>query len=202
MLLDAKIFLLQNAMSNNPLSATINIFSHKLISLLAAWQFIILVHIIISEKGGLTMPELVIWKRQQLNKLRRDMDRMLERIIGDFRPASSPGIALKRPQFDLVETDKDLILRSEIPGLGPNDIEINITENILTIEVEIQKDTVSEYESHQWIERRHGTLSKSIPIPRRIILSRVEATYNDGILKVVMPKYSGEEKRGVKVKLG
>ena len=147
------------------------------------------------------MPELVIWKRQQLNKLRRDMDRMLERVLGDFRPASSPGIALKRPQFELVETDQDIILKAEIPGINPNDIGIDITDNILTIEVEISRDTVSEDENHHWIERRYGTFSRSIPIPRRIILSRVKATYSKGLLKVVMPKYSGEEKRGLKVKL-
>jgi HSP20 family protein len=148
------------------------------------------------------MPELVIWKRQQLNKLRRDMDRMMERVLGDFRPASSPGIGLKRPQFDLIETDKDLILRAEIPGINPNDIEIDITDNIITIEVEIRKDSAGENERHYWIERRYGTFSRSIPIPRRIILSRVKATYEKGVLKVVMPKYSGEEKRGLKVKLG
>ena len=148
------------------------------------------------------MPELVIWKRQQISKLRRDMDRMLERVIGDFRPVSSPGIALKRPHYDLVETDKNLILRAEIPGISPDDIEIDITDNVLTIQGEIRQDTVSEDENHHWIERKYGTFSRSIPIPRRIILSRVKATYNNGVLKVVMPKYSGEEKRGVKVKLG
>lgn len=148
------------------------------------------------------MPELIIWKRQQMSKLRKDMDRMLERVMGEFRPFSTPGFAVRRPSYDLVETDKELILRAEIPGVNPDDIEIDITDNILTIEGEIRQDTVNEDENHHWIERRYGTFSRSIPIPRRIILSKVKATYNKGVLKVVMPKYSGEEKRGVKVKLG
>jgi HSP20 family protein len=147
------------------------------------------------------MPELVIWKRQQISKLRKDMDRMLERVLGEFRPASSPGFALKRPHYDLIETDKDLILNAEIPGINPNEIEIDITDNVLTIEGETSQDTVSEGENHHYVERRYGTFSRSIPLPRRIVLSRVRATYKDGVLKVVMPKYSGEEKRGIKVRL-
>ena len=147
------------------------------------------------------MPELVIWKRQQLSKLRKDMDRMLERVLGEFGPASASEFILKRPHYDLIETDKDLILRAEIPGINPNEIEIDITDNVLTIEGETTQDTVSEGENHHWVERRYGSFSKSIPLPRRIVLSRVKATYSNGVLKVVMPKYSGEEKRGLKVRL-
>lgn len=147
------------------------------------------------------MPELVIWKRQQISKLRKDMDRMLERVLGEFRPASSQGFTLKRPHYDLIETDKDLILNAEIPGINPDEIEIDITGNVLTIEGEISQDTISEGENHHYVERRYGTFSRSIPLPRRIVLSRVRATYKDGVLKVVMPKYAGEEKRGIKVRL-
>ena len=147
------------------------------------------------------MPELVIWKKQQISKLRRDMDRLLERVIGEFGPVSSQDTLLRRPRYDLVETDKELILMAEIPGINPDDIEIDITDNILTIEGEIRQDTMTEDESHHRVERRYGSFSRSIPIRRRIILSEVKAAYSNGVLKVVMPKYSGEEKRGVKVRL-
>ena len=147
------------------------------------------------------MPELVIWKRQKISKLRKDMDRMLERVLGEFGSASCPGTALKKPHFELVETDVDLILRAEIPGVNPDDIEIDITSNVLTIAGEIRQDSVNEDAGHHRFERRHSTFSKSIPIPKRIVASRVKATYEKGLLKVIMPKYSGEEKRGVKVRL-
>jgi HSP20 family protein len=129
------------------------------------------------------------------------MDRLLEKVIGEFGPVSSQDVLLKRPRYDLVETDEALILMAEIPGVNPNDIEIDITDNILTIEGEIRQDSVSKDENHHRLERRYGTFSRSIPIHRRIILSKVKATYSKGVLKVVMPKYSGEEKRGVKVRL-
>ena len=147
------------------------------------------------------MPELIVWKRQKMSKLRREMDRMLQRMLGEFGSASCPAITLKKPHFDLVETDEDLILRTELPGIDPDDIEIDITDNVLTISGEIRQDTVNEGTDHHRFESRHSTFLKSIPIPKRIITSRVKATYEKGLLKIIMPKYSGEEKRGVKVRL-
>ncbi|MGD9161577.1 MAG: Hsp20/alpha crystallin family protein [Desulfobacteraceae bacterium] len=147
------------------------------------------------------MPELVIWKRQKLSKLRREMDRMLERVLGEFGAAPCPGITLKKPHYDLIETGTDLILNAEIPGMDPNDIEIDITDNVLTIAGEIRQDTVNEDTDHHRLERRFSTFSRSISIPKRIVVSRVKATYEKGVLKIIMPKYSGEEKRGVKVRL-
>jgi len=147
------------------------------------------------------MPELVIWKRQKLGKLRKEMDRMLERMLGEFGAASCPAITLKKPRFDLVETDTDLILKAEIHGVDPNDIEIDITDNILTIEGEIKQNSVNGDADHRWIEKRYSNFSRSISIPKRIVASKVKATYEKGVLKIIMPKYSGEEKRGVKVRL-
>jgi len=147
------------------------------------------------------MPELVIWKRQKISKLRKDMDRMLEKTLGEFGPSSCPGAALKKPHFELVETDRDIILSAEIPGMDPKDIEIGVIDNVLTITGEIRQNSVNEDINHRRLERRCSTFSKSISIPGRIIVSRIKGTYEKGLLKVIIPKYSGEEKRRAKVRL-
>ena len=147
------------------------------------------------------MPELVIWKQRRIDRLKRDMDRMLQRVMGDFQTSPRSRTIWKQPSYDLTETGKELILMAEIPGADPDKLEIDITDNILTIGGEIQQETVSEKRNYHRIERRYGSFSRSIPIPRRIVLSKVKATYEKGVLKIIMPKYSGEEKRGVKVRL-
>jgi HSP20 family protein len=147
------------------------------------------------------MPELVIWKQRRIDRLKRDMDRMLQRVMGDFQTSPCSLTIWKQPSYDLTETGKELILMAEIPGADPDKLEIDITDNILTIGGEIQQQTVSEKRNYHRIERRYGSFSRSIPIPRRIVLSKVKATYEKGVLKIVMPKYSGEEKRRVKVRL-
>ena len=147
------------------------------------------------------MPELIIWKQRRIDRLKRDMDRMVQRMLSEFKAASTPGITWKQPSYDLIETEEDIVLKAEIPGADPDKLEIDITDNILTIEGETKQEAVSREESYHRIERRYGSFSRSIPIPRRIVLSKVKATYKKGVLTVVMPKFSGEEKRGLKVRL-
>jgi HSP20 family protein len=147
------------------------------------------------------MPELVIWKQRRIDRLKRDMDRMVQRMLSEFRAASTPGITWKQPSYDLIETEKDIVLKAEIPGADPDKLEIDISDNILTIEGETKQESVSQEESYRRVERRFGSFSRSIPIPRRIVLSKVKATFKKGVLTIVMPKFSGEEKRGLKVRI-
>jgi HSP20 family protein len=148
------------------------------------------------------MPELVIWKRKEISKLKKEIDSMMERMLGEFTHASSCGVRRKRPEYDLFETENELILRVDMPGVDPDDIEIDITGNVITIEGKLRDETIGRDENLHMIEKRTSIFSRSIPIHRRIVLSKVKATYEKGVLQVVMPMYSGEEKRGVRVRLG
>jgi HSP20 family protein len=147
------------------------------------------------------MPELIIWRKQQLNRLRRDMDRMIERMLGEFSPTQTAGLIKRGPSIDLVETDQTLVLRAEIPGVDPKNLEIDITDNVLTIDGEIKQENIREDENYHRVERNYGSFSRSIQLPCRIVLEDVKATYRKGVLKIVMPKCRPEEARRIKVKL-
>jgi HSP20 family molecular chaperone IbpA len=81
------------------------------------------------------------------------------------------------------------------------DIEITITGNVISIDGRVSEERVQDDESHHLVEKRSATFSRSIPIHRRICLSKVRATYENDVLEIIMPMYSGEEKRGVRVRL-
>jgi HSP20 family protein len=114
------------------------------------------------------MPELVIWKKRQISRLKKDMNSMMQRMLVEFRHLSSAGVRLKRPDYDLVEADNELILTVDMPGIDPDDIEITITGNVISIDGKARKETVHRHESHRLIEKRSGAFSLSIPIHRRI----------------------------------
>lgn len=147
------------------------------------------------------MPELIIWRKQQLNRLRKDMDRMFERMLGEFSPTPTAGLIRRGPSIDLVETDQTLVLRAEIPGVDPKDLEIDITDNVLTIDGEIKQENIREDENYHRVERNYGSFSRSVQLPCRIVLEDVKATYRKGVLKIVMQKCRPEETIRVKVKL-
>lgn len=147
------------------------------------------------------MPELTIWTNQEINKLRRDIDRLFARLRDDFAAPLFPRIARDVPFIDLSETEDDLIIKAEIPGINPEDLDISVTEDRLNIKGEIKQEFVDEREDYHRMERRYGSFSRSLQLPCRVMVEDVEATYKNGVLQIVMPKCKPEPARACKVKI-
>jgi len=147
------------------------------------------------------MPGLIIWKNQEINKLRRDMDRLFDRLWNDFGMPHFTRPPRDIPFIDLSETEEDLILKAEIPGLNPEDLDIYITDDILTIKGEMKQELVKEGENYHRMERRYESFSRSIQLPCRVMIEDVEATHREGILTIIMPKCKPEITQKVKIKI-
>jgi len=147
------------------------------------------------------MPELIIWKNQEINKLRRDMDRLFARLWDDFGMPQSQRPLRDIPCIDLSETKDKLVLKAEIPGLNPEDLDISITDDILTIKGEMKREAVKENENYHRMERRYESFSRSIQLPCRVMIEDVEATYREGIVTIIMPKCKPEIARKVTIKI-
>jgi HSP20 family protein len=147
------------------------------------------------------MPGLIIWKNQEINKLRRDMDRLFARLWDDFGMPHLTRPSRDIPFIDLSETEDDLILKAEIPGLNPEDLDISITEDILTLKGETKKELTKEHENYHSIEKRHESFSRRFQLPCKVMMEDVEATYQEGILTIIMPKCKQEITQKVKIKI-
>ncbi|MBW2004858.1 MAG: Hsp20/alpha crystallin family protein [Deltaproteobacteria bacterium] len=147
------------------------------------------------------MPGLIIWKNQEINKLRRDMDRLFTRLWDDFGMPHFTRPPRDIPFINLSETEDDLILKAEIPGLNPEDLDIYITDDILTIKGEMKQELVKEGENYHRMERRYESFSRSIQLPCRVMIEDVEATYREGIVTIIMPKCKPEITQKVKIKI-
>ena len=147
------------------------------------------------------MPGLIIWKNQEINKLRRDMDRLFARLREDFGMPHFQRPSRDIPFIDLFEAEEDIILKAEIPGLHPEDLDVSITDDILTIKGEMKKEFVKERENYHRMERRYESFSRSIQLPSRIMIEDVEATYREGIVTIIMPKCKPEISQKVKIKI-
>ena len=147
------------------------------------------------------MPGLIIWKNQEIDKLRRDMDRLFARLRDDFGMPLFPKIGRDVPFIDLSETEDDLIIKAEIPGIDPEDLDISITGDILNIKGEMKQEFVQDSENYHRVERRYGSFSRTIQLPCRVMTEDVKATYRKGILNIVMPKCKPETARALKIKV-
>lgn len=145
------------------------------------------------------MSDLIIWRNQQLNRLKRDMDRMLDRMWGEFGLSLSPKTTRVLPYLDLTETGEELVLKAEIPGVDPEDLDIHVNEDSIVIKGESKQEILNNAESLHRTERRYGSFSRTLRLPCRVMVEDVTAVYKKGILEITLPKCKAQKSKRVKI---
>ncbi len=143
------------------------------------------------------MSELTLWKKQELDKLRKDLDLLFRRFRRGFGVPRTLLEAAESFSTEFSETEEMLVLSTDLPGIKPEDIEISVTEDTLNLKAETREDSVDRDENFQRIEKRSRSFSRSISLPCRIIAEEVKATYKDEILKIELPKCKPKKARGI-----
>lgn len=139
---------------------------------------------------------------QELESLRREMDRM----FGQMMPVSN-GDGEKSfafiPSAEMDETDQEIHLKLEIPGLEAKDLDIEVTEDAVLIRGERKSETKAETEGKVRSEFRYGKFERVIPMPSHIKTNtdNVKAEYKNGVLNLTLLKSEKEEKKSVKVEV-
>ena len=147
------------------------------------------------------MSELILWKNQEIVKLRRDMQRLFNRFWYGFGVQMFPEEAGGIPSIDLSETEDLLTLKAICPGINPEDMDISVTEDTLFIQGETREETIEESATYQKVLRRSGSFSRTISLPCKIKVDEIEAVYKEGILKITMPKCEPDKARGIRIQV-
>ena len=147
------------------------------------------------------MSELTLWKKQELDKLRKDLDLQFRRFRRGFGVPRTLLEAAESFSTEFSETEDTLVLSADLPGIKPEDIEISVTEDTLNLKAETREDSVDTDENYQRVEKRSRSFSRSISLPCRIIAEEVKATFKDNILRIELPKCKPKKARGVVVNM-
>ncbi|MBN1224935.1 MAG: Hsp20/alpha crystallin family protein [Candidatus Aminicenantes bacterium] len=136
---------------------------------------------------------------RDLVTLREKMNRLFE----DYYPARSEERDLVAstwaPSVDIYETENELVLSAELPGIEDKDIEIKLEDNTLTLKGERKFEKDTKEENYHRIERSYGSFMRSFTLPAYINQEKIEAEHQDGVLKITMPKRAESKSRSVKV---
>jgi HSP20 family protein len=114
--------------------------------------------------------------------------REFQRVFDDYWPVMSAGNGGFAPSVDVSETDEAFKVRAEIPGVDQKDVEIAVSGNVLTLRGEKKQESERQERGMHVKECSHGIFERSIPLPSRVQIDRVEATYDKGIFTVTLPK--------------
>ena len=149
------------------------------------------------------MSDLIPWRKREewgLTQMRREMDRLFDRFFESwpFRGFAETGRWM--PSVDVSETDKELIVRVELPGMDPKEIDISVSGNVLTVKGERKHEREEKKENFHLVERSSGSFSRSIQLPTDVQSDKIKATYKDGVLSISMPKTKAEAVKKIEVK--
>lgn len=133
--------------------------------------------------------------------LRNAMDRLLEDSFvrpSRFWPELGKGeLSL---DLDMYQTDKDVIIKATIPGVKPEEIDISLTGDVLTIKGEHKEEQEVKEQDYFHKERRYGSFSRSIQIPVSVKSDKADAVFENGVLTLTLPKAEEEKPKQIKVK--
>ena len=121
----------------------------------------------------------------ELVTMRDDVDRLFDVFFG-----TQPQILedLWRPSIDIEESNGNLMVKAEIPGMDKKDIKVIVKDDVLTISGERKRENETKEKTFHRIERSYGQFRRMIRLPAEVDADKVKATYKDGVLNVTLPK--------------
>ncbi len=137
----------------------------------------------------------------QMSTLWDEMNDLFEQRFGGrslMRPLS--GMTRWAPSVDMYETDDEIVVKANVPGMSKEDLEVTVTEEAITISGETQAEEEVKGENYMRRERRYGKFTRRLPLPGAVHLDEAKAKFTDGILEVRVPKEAKpEEEKGRKI---
>ena len=142
---------------------------------------------------------IVRWEPfRDLMTTQREFDRLFREA---FSPVSGEGEATRTwaPPVDIYENGDNLVLKAELPGINPDDVEIRVEDNTLYLKGDRKFEKEVKEQNYHRVERTYGTFTRTFSLPNSVDSDKVAANYKDGVLTLTMPKKEEAKPKTIKV---
>ena len=145
------------------------------------------------------MSNLIRWEpAREMMTLREAMDRLFDDAF--TRPLSIAGNGWAVPAVDMYQTDNEVVVKAALPGMKAEDVQLNVTGEVLTIKGEIkQKEEVKE-KAYHLREQRWGMFERSVILPTEVVADKAKADFENGILTIAIPKAEEAKPKTISIK--
>jgi HSP20 family protein len=165
-------------------------------------------------KTGEKKPERagVLGEWRPFDTLRREIDQLFDNIqVGSWRAPFARTVFDtepfwrgeiswgKSPAADVTETDKGYEITAELPGLDESDVDVKFVDGTLTIKGEKKEEKEERKKDYYVSERHFGSFQRSFRVPKGVVADKIEASFKNGVLTVVMPKTPEAQKAEKKI---
>ena len=115
------------------------------------------------------------------------MNRLFESTVHRF-PEEADAMSAWIPAADILETDDNLVVTSDVPGVDLKELDVRVENNVLRIRGERRFERTAENEKFHRVERLHGRFERSLALATPVDADKIQATYHDGVLRICLPK--------------
>ena len=137
-----------------------------------------------------------------LISIREEMNRLFDNFFGEL-PERRMGLLEGEwsPSVNVAETDEEIVVTAELPGVKQDDVDISVADNILTLKGEKKEEKEIKKENYHRVERRYGSFQRSIGLTVGVQANKAKASYKDGILTVTIPKAEEAKPKQIKINI-
>jgi HSP20 family protein len=135
---------------------------------------------------------LTLWTNKEISKLKRDIDCLYDSMCRDFGIGQLMETLRERPLVNITEKKDSFVVRADLPDLDPEDLNVSVTDDLLIIKGEkraYKKDEI----------KRSRSFSSRVRLPSRVKIENIRASYKEGVLEIVLPKYRASISLPVKI---
>jgi HSP20 family protein len=132
--------------------------------------------------------------------LQREVDRLFEDFSRGFPTLSGNSANALMPNMDVTETEKEIEITAELPGLEEKDVQVNVADNLLTIRGEKKAEKEEKDKNYRLVERSYGSFERTLELPEGVNADAIKADISKGVLKVTVPKPAPAQAKKIDVK--
>ena len=144
------------------------------------------------------MSNLIRWEpARDMMTLREAMDRLFDDAF--TRPLSLRD-NWSAPAIDMYQTDDEIVVKASLPGIKPDEVQINVTGEVLTIKGETKQQEEKKEKAWHMREQRWGTFERSVVLPTDVVSDKAKAEFENGILTITLPKAEEVKPKVINIK--
>lgn len=138
----------------------------------------------------------------EMGRWEREMERVFDDFVGSrFRPSWLTGRSggISAPAIDLYEEKDEVVAKAELPGIDKNDLQVSISDHLLTIKGQKKKEEEIKEEDYYRSERSYGSFVRAVELPKEVETDKARASFKNGVLEIRLPKSEEAKKKEVKL---
>ncbi len=145
------------------------------------------------------MSNLIRWEpAREMMTLREAMDRLFDDAF--TRPLSLSGNNWSIPAVDMYQTDNEVVVKAALPGIKADEVQINVTGEVITLKGEIKQENESKEKAYHIREQRWGAFERSLVLPTEVVADKAKADFENGILTITLPKAEEVKPKTINIK--